>query len=381
MTSDLNLQQFRKALTYRQLSQSDLAEALDVSSSFISQVLNAKKEFPKKLVGELASILRLEPEFFYLTGNEQELMSEVSFRKLSRALKKEQNANEVQYAIFLEAVSQLAEHVSLPEVNLPEYCTLFRDYDESFIKEAAATCRQIWGMSKGPIDNLIKFVELNGVVVSRANWGSQTLSGFAFWAKDQRPYIFLNNENSYFRTRFDLAHELGHLILHKNYPVGATQKRLELLQRKEKEANTFASYFLMPPDSFPDEVLSDNLLYFVELKKRWKVSISAMIYNCHSVGRIDDNKKVSLYRLINYRKWNRKEPLDEFYEPEQPELLFQALKLIFNNNLMEPREFVKNLGLPPKELELLLNLPFGFLLENQRGNKILDIRLKNISKV
>jgi Zn-dependent peptidase ImmA (M78 family) len=318
----------------------------------------------------------LEPEFFFKQDFEFEIDTDEHHRKLSRTLKREIDANRVQYNLFLKAVDIIADHVTFPDSNLPNFCTYFREYDEEYIKQAAAKCRETWGLSKGPIDNLIGFLELHGIIVSCARWGSPDLSGFSFWA-NSRPYVFINNHNNYFRCRFDVAHELAHLVLHKNYPKGSNLKP-EIHKKQEKEANAFASYFLMPPDSFGTEVLSDNIFYFIELKKRWKTSISSMIYNCHSIGRIDENKKASLYRLISYHKWNKVEPLDDQYTREKPDLLARALDLMFENKVTEPREFAAHIGLPIKELEILLGLPSGFFKEKQTGNKVVDIRLKKV---
>ncbi|MBK8210507.1 MAG: ImmA/IrrE family metallo-endopeptidase [Rhodospirillales bacterium] len=61
-----------------------------------------------------------------------------------------------------------------------------------------------------------------------------TVSAFSFW-EGGHPFIFLGaDKQSAARSRFDAAHELGHLILHR----GVAEEDLEAdLNRFEREAH------------------------------------------------------------------------------------------------------------------------------------------------
>lgn len=61
------------------------------------------------------------------------------------------------------------------------------------------------------------------------------MDGVTMHAPDTLPCIFLNRSQPADRLRFSLAHELGHLIMH----------RVPTLQMEE-EANAFAAAFLAP---------------------------------------------------------------------------------------------------------------------------------------
>lgn len=63
-------------------------------------------------------------------------------------------------------------------------------------------------------------------------WVADEIDAFSLW-RDDRPYIFLNTSKSAERSRFDAAHELGHLVLHRQGTPRADKlrKRQMLLDR------------------------------------------------------------------------------------------------------------------------------------------------------
>ena len=149
---------------------------------------------------------------------------------------------------------------------------------------------------------------------------------------DGKPVIFYDKTlKSACRIRFSLAHELGHIILH-NYITAEDIKDKNILYRIEKEANTFASCFLLPDKAFISDVNSTSLDYFLYLKERWKVSISALIYRCRDLGLIDENQNLALRKKISYRHWNKIEPLDNVIPYDTPQLFRQAIDFIVNHS-------------------------------------------------
>jgi Zn-dependent peptidase ImmA (M78 family) len=190
----------------------------------------------------------------------------------------------------------------------------------------------------------------------------ERIEAFSFW-NGQRPFIFMASEKeSGARIRFDLAHELGHLILHRWIePVELEEPKI--LKRIEAEADRFASAFLLPHQSFPNEVYTAKLDAFVELKKRWRVSIQAMIYRCRDLELIDDMQFTNLYKQISYRKWRTREPLDDPRQIplEAPRLLRRAIELLLEGNRKHPDEILADLAFNPRLVEKLCNLPSGIL--------------------
>src|SRR6185437_9053940 len=98
----------------------------------------------------------------------------------------------------------------------------------------------------------------------------------------------------------------------------------------EREADRFASAFLLPRKSFQAEIFTSRLDAFVMLKKRWNVSIQAMVYRCKQLELFDEDQVTNLYKQISARRWRTREPLDDpaVVPLEQPRLLKRALEMV-----------------------------------------------------
>lgn len=147
-----------------------------------------------------------------------------------------------------------------------------------------------------------------------------------------RPLILLNDEKSNcVRSRFDLAHELGHMVLHRSVPEHfrsepATYKLLE------SQAHRFASSLLLPRSSWPAEVTTPTLGTFQSLKPKWLASIAAQVRRASDLGIIDPERYQSLMRQMSVRKWRKGEPLDGSLPAEEPSLIRKATELIANSS-------------------------------------------------
>ena len=120
---------------------------------------------------------------------------------------------------------------------------------------------------------------------------------------DGQPFVFLNaNKDKGDRSRFDAAHELGHLVLHCHE---------ESLQKAEieKEANAFAGSFLLPAQQFRSEAPNrPDFATLVRLKQRWKVSIGAMVVRSRQLGLYSDWQYRHAYTQISKKGWRMDEP-------------------------------------------------------------------------
>lgn len=122
--------------------------------------------------------------------------------------------------------------------------------------------------------------EQNGIIILEKSFYNKT-DACSVWIEDA-PYIILGSQQkSFVRRNFDLAHELGHLILHANRNINTLDKKeFDLL---ETQANHFASCFLLHRVEFLADLshIKNNISNpdaYIELKKKWKVSIAAMGY-------------------------------------------------------------------------------------------------------
>ena len=252
--------------------------------------------------------------------------------------------------------NSLSRYVNFPKVNLPELVDkdIFEITDEE-IKSKASELRKVWGLDyASPINNLISLAEANGIIVSESTVSDNTLDALSRWIVD-RPFIMLtNNQEVNVRRRFNVAHEIGHIILHNSIESIYDYSNVELKNIIEKQANLFASHFLLPDEAFVDSILSTSLEYFVDLKKYWKVSIQAMVYKTHYLGLLNDDRYLYLSKQISTRKWRTREPLDDVMVIERPSLLEKVYEVIIDNNIVTKNELNQSFNLPIDEIKTMI---------------------------
>lgn len=321
----------RDARLAGRLNQSELAEAIGISRQAISAFEQGEKSPEPETLSRIASTLNQSVAFF--ATEDREVFGESStrfFRKFGPDTKRRNLMCDVFGKWFVQTTRYFFDFVNFPQVALPSAAspTLATGrYSDEEIETAAELCRIEWGLGTGPLSNVVGLLESKGVAVCRYEFAEEQIEAFSFW-NGPRPFIFLSSDkNSAARARFDAAHELGHLILHRW--IGSEEiEDPKVLKEIEREANRFAGAFLLPRRSFPNEVYTTRLDAFVTLKRRWKVAIQAMVYRCKDLAIFDEDQITNLYKQISYRKWRTKEPLDDELPLEQPKLLTRAADLV-----------------------------------------------------
>lgn len=264
----------------------------------------------------------------------------------------------------MQTARYLDDYVKYPGVNLIECIAAapLGNYSFDEIDKIARELRNSWGLGAGPISNVLSLLEGKGIVVCRFEIIGENIEAFSFW-NGQRPFIFMaSDKDAGVRLRYDLAHELGHLVLHRYIEQSELEDKKKLRQ-VELEANQFAGAFLMPKSSFSNEIYTAKLDAFIPLKARWKVSIQAMVYRCRDLDIIDSDQALNLYKQISFRKWRKKEPLDDPRQIplEQPKLLRRAMELLLESRRKYVDEMLSELCLSRECIEVFCNLPEGYL--------------------
>ncbi len=261
----------------------------------------------------------------------------VSFRSLRSLTAGVRDAAIAAGAIAFEFDDWINQQYDLPR---PDLLQTNSDSPE----KAAALLRAKWGIGERPVSNMINILEAHGVRVFSLVEETRHLDAYSLWRND-RPYIFLNTLKTAEHSRFDAAHELGHLVIHSH--SGSSH------QNAEHEANSFASAFLMPPSDLIAEVpwvrsLNDLVLK----KKRWGVSVAALNYALHKYGKISDWHYRSYYiALSKLGRENEPNPLP----PETSQVWAKILRDLWTQGLSLSR-VAERLDVPERELS---NLLFG----------------------
>lgn len=272
-----------------------LADAIGVEMRSVSGF--EKKEFnpSEETIQRIATELRFPLSFFH---EEEEIQTidtgAASFRSLSKMSAAQRDMALFSGALTVTLNRAIEKRFELPTPTLP-------DLRDSEPEAAAASLRRHWGIGELPIKNLIHLLEANGVRVFSLAIDAAEVDAFSMW-REQKPFVFLNTLKNSERSRFDAAHELGHLVLHRHgSPNGG--------QEIERAANDFASAFLMPRSSVlgyaPKFISIDALL---QLKKIWGVSISALTYRMHRLELLTEWQYRELFMQISQRGYRKKEP-------------------------------------------------------------------------
>lgn len=348
----------------RSLTSIALADLVDVSPGSISHYESGFQSPRPETLKKLSQNLNL-PESFFLKPIFDRPEPKIFYRSMSSATKIARSRAERRYEWFREIVEYLNYYFDFPEINLPilDIPNDFRSITKKNIEQAANDLREIWNLGEGPILNLTRVLEANGIFVARGKIGAETLDAFSEIDHLNVPYIFLASDNdTLVRCRFSAAHELGHLILHKNLEKKSINKPSEF-KLIENQAHHFAAAFLLPEKSFVDELYGVSLDAFRSLKPRWKISISAMIKRCEQLEMISEESAQRLWINRNRRGWREKEPLDDL-PVEEPQLIAKSFKMLVENKVRTVEQIVDDLRLSANDIEELSYLEKGFLRPN-----------------
>ena len=304
-----------------------LAERVEVSVPAIYSYEKGASSPRPDVLQRLCEALDV-PEHYFLMPVEEAPGSAVFYRAQRSTSVTACNAAEAKLSWLHRFGTIVGQHVSLPEMNLPTFPIPSEPLalPDAEVERLAIETRRYWGLGLGPISNIVALMEKHGVLIARAQVDAEALDGLSQFFPDHASCLLSANKLSGPRSRFDAAHELGHLVLHRDVDQSRLNKPGEW-RSFENQAHRFAAAFLFPPEAFRSEVKAFNLDGFFEVKMRWKVSVRMMMMQAQRLGFLSEEAMTRLH--INYarRGYKRSEPLDEQIPPEQPRLLRRALEL------------------------------------------------------
>ena len=307
------------ARAIRQMTATDLASAASISAPWISQIENVKKTPGPELVRELARVLNFPVEFFYRPVKSQPPSDAFHFRATSKLAKKDEATARSLSTLAIELSDWIEATYHSPAPAVPEVQDLIGSDDELSPEQAAEAVRGAWGLGVAPVKNLLQLLESKGAKVYSAGGPLQAIDAFSF-RHGATPVIFLNVHKSAERLRFDLAHELGHLVMHGG------SLSVEPGKEKEQAANDFASSFLMPRSDVIGAIHGNNLMLedVLTLKQRWRVSAMALNLRAHRLGVISEWTYSTLAKQLSMAGFRRGEPGSDL-RAESSSLLTQVM--------------------------------------------------------
>jgi Zn-dependent peptidase ImmA (M78 family)/DNA-binding XRE family transcriptional regulator len=299
----------------RGLTQTELAEMVDVSQPAINRYESGDRDPEPETLAKLAGVLGVT-EALLTHGNRFRgaLAVDAHMRRQKTTKASAWRQMEARLNLLRVHASFLFEEVSIAsEQHLPAF-----DAEFTSAEDAARLVRAQWRMPMGPVVNLTRWMEAAGCLVFEEDFATQRIDGLSQWV-DDHPVVLINANAVADRKRLTLAHELGHLVLHTNGPT----------EDMEAQATAFAAEFLMPANEIRPELHRLDLGKLRDLKREWGVSMQALLERAYRMKLITPESRTKFYKMMNARGWKTNEPDVEFIVREKPSMpthIGQAMK-------------------------------------------------------
>ena len=289
----------------RGLTQIELAKMAGLQQGSVSKIEQGTLHLSDEALQRLADALNLQAGFFVQQyGHSRPVTPFHRSRKrlsVKKRLEVESTAN-----LILLCLQRLAAEVEIPDGPL----RISVDEQENSPEEIAFKVRKRWKVPPGPIDNVVKLLEDNGIFVVNLDFGTKDIDAFTLVSDLGVSAIFVNSNLPGDRLRWSLCHELGHIVMHE-YPT----------EECEPEANAFASEFLMPQEEIFESLEQLSITALPDLKRHWKVSMWSIIVWASKIGAITPNRYRKLCETMVYGGFRTKEPDYLQIPKERPSLM------------------------------------------------------------
>lgn len=392
-TNSFNGQRLKDALQFQGKKMADLSRETGISRQSLSLYANGENMPPFENVQKIAKCLDFPTEYFLTEDRCTTITSNIYFRSQAAAKKRDQNAQKKRLEHIVKMYEILLNYVDFPSLRLTLPMGVFSDVDailqedpddvQEQIEKLTLSLRRAWGLGNEPIDDMQFLLESNGIVVSGLRNVDDSIDAFSqkIQAKSgDSVYIvaLAIGKKPRERLRFDMAHELGHIVMH-NWDESNEELRRDEFNAIERQANMFASAFLLPRDSFGKMVrpYATNIEFYRTLKKKWGVSMQAMMYRARQLDIISANQFQYMMRQVSQRGWRTHEPGD--VPGKLNSTIFQgAIDVLFNGGYLDARGLVKafydaGIYLKTSVMESLMGLTPGTL---DVGSKVVPITSK-----
>lgn len=371
--SSFNGARLKAARQYNAMTIGDVANALGISNQSISQFENNKTEPKLENVFLLSNLLGFPREYFYEKDELDVTIGNTYFRSLASTSKKERNAQVERVKLLSQIYEAIQEYISFPKFDL-------EIQEESNPEQLADYVREQWSLGRKPIYNLIDIMERHGIIITNAFEENRDIDAYSHVDvinHNSVPIVVLGYEANIFRQQFNAAHELGHILTDGKYELEELSKAE--YRDMEKYMNRFAGALLVPEELLYEDLGGNgktDIRYYIELKKKYRVSAQALIVRANQIGAITTNQYQYLMKQMSQHNYRKNEPLDDAYQLILPRYLKQAMFMIKNDKGVSGNEFMDTLkkmklSLNKSMVERILNLEDGFLRDETSNGEVL----------
>lgn len=371
------------------MTRKELATRLDITEQAVWQ-FEKNETSPKTSVKlKMTNLFGVRSDYCsQVTSNSNFDMTSVAFRNEAENTRKATDIQEAYLNALDSLVVYLESMVTIPNQKIIELVGTLsqKEQDNANLEKIALFAKEFLEISDDNSDLLYQ-LEKSGIYIFERNMANNE-DAYSIWSNTNRPFIILGIGKTAVRRNFDLAHELGHLLLHRNIDFSTLSKD-EFLE-KESEANNFASYFLLPKEEFCRDMTNlvgkrvSNPDNYIDLKRKYSVSIQALEYRAFKLGLISPSQHGYFYRLINKNHYKTFEVLDDKIIVKRPSKVRSMLNTILSN-LLTVDSLFSALKVDERFLSHLLSIQSQFFdkykkttSDEERFDNI--IHLKNFSR-
>lgn len=298
----------------RQKTQKEVAQAVGITQSSLSKAEHGLYVMPAEELDKLCHYYDVPLDF--LTSSDVIFPTgHFYYRRRLTIPNKTIDSFIAKVQIFKAIIDNLMKAVDLPDYTFESYKP---DIENLSPKEIAQKIRYSLGVLHGPVPNLSTLLENNGIIIIGFDFGTDKIDGVTAITNENRKLMFINNRMPNDRIRFSVAHELGHLVMHVPYPPID-------IEIAEQQADEFASEFLMPENEIRPMLSGLSLQTLSILKKRWRVSMHALVRRAKDLGVISYQQYRSIQVYFSKKGFTKSEPFP--LPVEKPTMLEEVLKL------------------------------------------------------
>lgn len=392
----------KEALQFRGMRLTELATKTEISKQSISNYANESNVPPYENVVKIAHALDFPTDYFMVEDLCTTATDNIYFRSQAAATKTSQRAQTVKMEYVAKVYDVLTDYVELPMLNLPKVSFELNDDLSAVdspemlrqIEDAAEQVRIQWNLGNGPIANMQYVLESNGIIVTSTRNAASEIDAFSQKVRigkgQEQGYVYVIalalGEKPIERLRFDMAHELGHILLH---PWEESNEYLDkdAFNAREKQANMFASALLLSKSSFTRDVLpyATEINYYRHLKKKMAYFHAGNDVPARQLEIISGNQFSYMMRQVSQNGWRKNEPGD--VPGELNSTIFQStLDTLFEGEYLDSHELRMRLAqagiiLPDEDLVDILGLKDGTIEpEPAPESRVLQLNIKPISE-
>lgn len=331
-----NGQRLSVARRRRAMTKVSLAAEIDANAGAITKYEGGQQIPQEATIGKLKAALSFPRSFFFGDDLTEPPLQGTNFRALSTMSARERERSIAAGSIALMLSNWIDNRYECPAPALPDLSGLSGE-------QAASVLRDLWNLGDEPINHTLGLAEQAGIRIFSLPSDCVKADAFSFWL-DDRPFLFIDTLKSAERRRWDVVHELGHLVLHT---LDAPPSR-----EREREADDFASHLLMPRSSVlahaPRHATVRTLL---RAKQIWGVSFMALVRRLHDLDMISDWEKQMLFVRASKQGWRTAEPNE--MPAERSIVLANVLGLLAKSDITTS-ELATELSLHPKDVRQFL---------------------------